>query len=332
MAFAAGEVLVEPYLALAGLALFSATHMEADRVLTTMLIKARGAERKGADYDYPFPVPTFTLLPAPEERSAGAWLSLVVRELLVGWVRVALIVAGCAFTLAQPACGTTRFFALMVVMLPSAVLVSVLLLRIALSENARGRLWCVMLLKFDLVRNGKRVIDKRAQLFPVLSRVLRSALYLLAYTSVLSFAYLFLGAEQIRSCNSRTEVVLTAMLVLQVVAGPLMLLYAQAYVKLASRSDGELARDLHQRKLVHSAFVYFCGPLRVCGLSKMSARDLDEAVGGTLRDMPPTSMRVKVAVARRGSTASARSIGSLFGSTSDNSESGPGSGSFRVNR
>jgi hypothetical protein len=294
MALAAGEVAVEPYLALAGLALCSAAHMEVDSVLTTMLIKARGAERKGADYDYPFPVPTFPLLPAPEERSAAAWLSLVVRELLVGWVRVALIVAGCAFTLAQPACGTTRFFTLLVVMLPTAVLVFVLLLRITLSEHARGCLWCVLLLKYDLVRDGKRVIEKGAPVFPVLSRVLRSALYILAYTSFLSLAFLFTGAANIRGCNSRTEAALTAMLVLQVVAGPLMLLYAQAYVKLAARLDGELAGDLHERKLAHPAFVYFCGPLRVRGHSKRSARDLDEAAGDTLRDMPPTSMRVKV--------------------------------------
>ena len=302
MSFVADEVQIEPYLALTGLALCAAAHLEADRVLTTMLLKVRGVERKGADYDYPFPVPTFPLLPAPEDRSPGAWLSLVVRELLVGWVRVALIAAGCAFTLSQPACGMTRFFALMGIMLTTGVLVFILLLRVALSQDDRGRLWCVLLLKFDLVRAGKRVIDEGVSAFPVLSRFVRSALYLLAYSSVLSLAYLIFGDEQIESCDTSSRVALTAMFVLQLVAGPLMLLYAQAYVKLAVHLDSTLAADLLPRKLVHPAFVYFCGPLRVCDHTRKTARDLGEARGESLRDSQPTSMRIKVAESKRGST------------------------------
>jgi hypothetical protein len=334
MSFYAGEIQVEPYLALTGLALCAAAHMEADRVLTTMLLKARGVERKGADYEYPFPVPTFPLLPAPEDRSPGAWVSLVVRELLVGWVRVALIVAGCAFTLAQPACGTTRFFALMAVQLPTGLLVLVLLLRVALSQDARGRLWCVLLLKFDLVRDGKRVIDEGDSAFTVLSRLVRSALYLIAYSSVLSLVYLIVGSEQIQSCNTNSKVALTAMLVLQLVAGPLMLLYAHAYVKLAVHLDSKLAADLVPRKLAHSAFVYFCGPLRVCGITRRSARDLDEARGESLRGSQPTSIRIKVAESKRGSmTASIQSMGPFFRSTSQSSAlSEPGLGSFRIDR
>ena len=186
MAYADPTRLFKPYLTLVALLMFGLVHFVVDKVWSRFCLRVHGIETgKGG---YPLPLPKFKLM--PEDASPEELLCAAVREICVGWVRIAITALACAIIFVEVVCIDDRLVQMLIILLSTGMLFVANLVFSRLEPKDRQVIWCILLFKNDLIAKKlkeNRVSKKRY----AEAGIIRAACYAQIYATIATFVYTF---------------------------------------------------------------------------------------------------------------------------------------------